>query len=460
MAVALRALAAAEPEHGVPADRLVALAANVAGWDVGFCMRAIEVLAAMPLTWQAFDEGRISWSQLRGIISAAKALPVADRETLDDQLTGLVDSNNRAEPERLPDVAADLARRLADARQAEREQAQAEQSFIRFQPSLLGGADFYGRGDDDQIATLTAALDAAADPPVADDDDLPTDTQGRPVPAAWRRHTARATQRMEALRRIAAHSLAGRAQGTARPSITAVVDITDLTPHRSASVGGAPSHRGSSEFGAAPRSHDAESRSDQSDVLSRVPNAAPAATARMLWNLAGGRRPLSTAAVRMLACDASHTPLLTDGTRLLAIGDAYHPISSGLRRAVTTRDQGCRFPACRAPAAHTDLHHVIHRAEGGPTEAANLVALCRPHHRLVHQHGWTLTLAPDGRLDLKRGRWHLTSQPRLRPPPPSRAASHSGDPPNGYRQAARHRRDGPAHQTGADPPGQSVPLPF
>ena len=63
----------------------------------------------------------------------------------------------------------------------------------------------------------------------------------------------------------------------------------------------------------------------------------------------------------MLACDATRIPLLTDGTRLLATGDAHTPISLPLRRAILARDQGCRFPGCTSPTAHADLHHVTHR---------------------------------------------------------------------------------------------------
>jgi 5-methylcytosine-specific restriction endonuclease McrA len=60
------------------------------------------------------------------------------------------------------------------------------------------------------------------------------------------------------------------------------------------------------------------------------------------------------------------------------------------------RDQGCRFPGCDRPPAWTDGHHIIHWADGGPTELENLVSLCRPHHRAVHEQRWRIHIA-DGR---------------------------------------------------------------
>jgi len=81
----------------------------------------------------------------------------------------------------------------------------------------------------------------------------------------------------------------------------------------------------------------------------------------------------------------------------LDIGAATETIPAHLRRAVAVRDRGCRFPGCDQPATACQLHHIIPRAQGGPTSLANLLLLCAFHHLIaVHRWGWAITLHPDG----------------------------------------------------------------
>ncbi len=79
----------------------------------------------------------------------------------------------------------------------------------------------------------------------------------------------------------------------------------------------------------------------------------------------------------------------------LSVGRATRTIPAHIRTALHLRDHGCRFPGCDAPPAWTDGHHIIHWADGGPTELENLVSLCRRHHRAVHEQGWRIHIA-DG----------------------------------------------------------------
>jgi HNH endonuclease len=80
----------------------------------------------------------------------------------------------------------------------------------------------------------------------------------------------------------------------------------------------------------------------------------------------------------------------------LDIGTAAETIPAHLRRAVTARDRHCRFPGCAQPPAACHPHHIIPRADGGPTSLANLLLLCTFHHLIaVHRWGWQITLHPD-----------------------------------------------------------------
>lgn len=116
----------------------------------------------------------------------------------------------------------------------------------------------------------------------------------------------------------------------------------------------------------------------------------------------GGRRARR---VDALAIDAGTGALRG---RLVADGDSaaratvpdapgYHP-SAELDRLVRARDGHCRFPGCAVPVRFVDLDHVVPYDRGGPTALANLVCLCRRHHRTKQRPGWSAMLHPDGRM--------------------------------------------------------------
>ena len=91
-------------------------------------------------------------------------------------------------------------------------------------------------------------------------------------------------------------------------------------------------------------------------------------------------------AARRLACDAALTPMITDNLGApIDVGRRTRTIPPALRRALVARDQGCTAPGCTRPARWTDAHHIVHWADGGPTNLDNLTLLCRHHHRQTHE---------------------------------------------------------------------------
>jgi hypothetical protein len=105
--------------------------------------------------------------------------------------------------------------------------------------------------------------------------------------------------------------------------------------------------------------------------------------------------PVTPETARRLACDARVSRIITDGaSQPLELGRSTKVVSAALRRAVTVRDRGCRFPGCGRPPGWCDAHHVRHWADGGETSLDNLVLLCRPHHRAIHR-GFGLSIV-DG----------------------------------------------------------------
>jgi hypothetical protein len=120
---------------------------------------------------------------------------------------------------------------------------------------------------------------------------------------------------------------------------------------------------------------------------------------------------LSGETIRRISCDS---------TVALAIDDAFgHTMFEGRskrfatqaqRREVQRRDRRCRFPGC-ANNTFTDVHHVVHWADQGPTDLPNLVTMCDHHHHRVHEGKWRVTgnangilkfVGPSGRMMTSR----------------------------------------------------------
>jgi hypothetical protein len=81
----------------------------------------------------------------------------------------------------------------------------------------------------------------------------------------------------------------------------------------------------------------------------------------------------------------------------LAIGRRSRLVPPAIRRALRLRDDGCRFPGCTR-RHFVDAHHIEHWSEGGETRRDNLVQLCRQHHRLVHEGGFSCERSRTGEI--------------------------------------------------------------
>lgn len=129
-----------------------------------------------------------------------------------------------------------------------------------------------------------------------------------------------------------------------------------------------------------------------------------------------GSAGLAPETARRLACDSTTYTIVTgpDGKATL-VDKASKTIPPMLRREVDARDHGCcRIPGCGS-TGHTHVHHIVHRAHGGPNELDNLVTLCGFHHRLLHEGGYRVEL-DDDRVTLHRpGRPTLVDRPPTAP---------------------------------------------
>jgi Domain of unknown function (DUF222) len=111
----------------------------------------------------------------------------------------------------------------------------------------------------------------------------------------------------------------------------------------------------------------------------------------------GGRlrsgTPIAPETARRLACDCGLIPMvLGAASEPLDVGRKQRLVTPAIRRALEVRDGGCRFPGCDRPVSWCDAHHLRHWVHDGETSIWNMILLCRRHHVLVHECGWSIHL--------------------------------------------------------------------
>ncbi|MFC4000077.1 DUF222 domain-containing protein [Prauserella oleivorans] len=128
-----------------------------------------------------------------------------------------------------------------------------------------------------------------------------------------------------------------------------------------------------------------------------------------------GHGPLPASIARAIAFDPNST-----WRRIVTDPQTGAPVDVGRTRyrppAVTAdhvkiRDRECRFPTCHRPAHYSDLDHVIPRQRSGETNTANLIGLCRRHHRTKHTPGWRFHLTDTGQLHITTPAGHTYRTP-------------------------------------------------
>ncbi len=112
----------------------------------------------------------------------------------------------------------------------------------------------------------------------------------------------------------------------------------------------------------------------------------------LLPSAPGGPATLHPIGVARISCDAQVLPVWLDVAGVpTALGRTQRIFSVHQRRLLALRDGHCRFPGCSRAPAYTDAHHVVAWSDGGATDIDNAALLCRFHHRLVHEGGWSIS---------------------------------------------------------------------
>jgi len=109
--------------------------------------------------------------------------------------------------------------------------------------------------------------------------------------------------------------------------------------------------------------------------------------------------------VQRYACDSAMIRM-TGRTELeRELNHATRTLPASTRRSLEARDRRCVWPGCGRPADWCDGHHLVWWTRGGETALPNLALLCRPHHRLVHEGGWSLHREGNA--------WHTTPPDKI-----------------------------------------------
>jgi hypothetical protein len=112
--------------------------------------------------------------------------------------------------------------------------------------------------------------------------------------------------------------------------------------------------------------------------------------------------PISYGKLEEYLCEGGTVDVIfgTDGS--LNVGRTQRLFTARQRTALGVRDGGCRFPGCNKPPSWCEAHHVDEWFKHhGATDLANGILLCRYHHMLMHDGGWSINRDADGEFWLK-----------------------------------------------------------
>jgi len=101
--------------------------------------------------------------------------------------------------------------------------------------------------------------------------------------------------------------------------------------------------------------------------------------------------PLTAATIQRLSCDGATTEVILDSFgQPLDVGREHRTFTPKQRIALAIRDGGCVFGDCDKEPSMTEAHHIVPWSQGGRTDLANGILLCKFHHLLIHNNGWEI----------------------------------------------------------------------
>jgi HNH endonuclease len=132
-----------------------------------------------------------------------------------------------------------------------------------------------------------------------------------------------------------------------------------------------------------------------------------------------------------LLCDGTVSPVFTENAHPVSVGRTQQEIPDRTRRLVLHRDRKCRVPWCNQ-TRWLQVHHVVHREDGGGNDTSNLIGICPADHRLNHKGRLGISGDADDPDGLTFSDAHgrvidpaaHPTKPTGPPPPPTRRYEH------------------------------------
>ncbi len=359
-------------------------------------------LRDLPRTQAALQAGQLGPEQAQAIGRAARRGVLGDPATTEHELLGTAldagaDELRRQIRDR--ELAADRDRLAEDERLAHRRR---RASLVRREDGMW---DLYARLENEHGEALATAIDAHRT----------LDARGTHA-----RELRTPEQRTaDALADVIRAALGGPAStsGGVRPRLNVVVPVELLVGETASGSGSTDATGSGAGRGASPGSGPAvgvgqatgpgsvtDARAGTVVAPGSGPDEGPGPVVAPGSGPDAGPGPVATTAhggvlsrdlVQRLFCDADVRGIVRgERSRVLDVGRVRRTWTVAQRQALLVRDGGCRGPGCDRPPAWCDAHHVVWWSKNGPTSVDNGILLCRVHHRMVHEGGWTLRLDP------------------------------------------------------------------
>ncbi len=381
---------------GVSLDTWLATIARRTKCDARMLLSAAEMIRRLPTLRAAFQEGRMSWAQVRAVALKARPLPCSLDDRVDEAVAAALDGAAGAEPDAVTRVIAWSLAALQPREVAQQESREQQREFLGMQPRPDGsGGRLWGEFSGTSWAVLDAALndatrtDTGAGSQGGDGDHRDTG----PSAGAEAGGTRRAARLVELLDQ----RLAG-GHGGDRPEVAADGDDGEAQAPRRA----------------APSRPQLLLRADLDTLLDR--EQTPGA---LLTSILGGQVRASAPTVRRLVEERGadlRTVILDDTGSIVGVGRRARVAPGWLRDAVLALHDTCSAPGCTAPARASELDHARPwqpaRPEDlpGSTDVGELAPLCPEHNRHKERSGWTVRQSTDGRRSWTHRRSGLTTR--------------------------------------------------